>query len=271
MIKKTLVGASVALVMSGLLLGTGLTSYLKTGLGYARNAVKDAVPVNVEIDRARQMIDDLQPEIAKNMKVIASEKVAVAKLKDQVESKSDLLADAQRDIMRLSQDLQSGDVQFVYASRTYSVDQVKEDLSSRFKRFKTQQATVDKLQQMLVAREKSLQSAKDRMDEMLSAKRQLEVEVENLQAQYAANQVAHAASSLNLDASHLSRTRELIDEIRTRIDVDQQLLSVDQEYYGEIQVNEPSDEDILSEVADYFHGRQGDKVDSVAMIDLGKE
>ena len=192
MIKKTLIGGSAALLLSGLLFGTGLMSYMRTGVGYARDAVRDAVPVSVEIDRARDMIDDLQPEIAHNMKVIASEKIAVAKLQKQIEGKSDVLADAERDIVRLTADLQSGDTRFVYAKRTYSADQVKEDLAGRFKRFKTQRETLDKLEQMLDARERSLQAAKDRMDEMLSAKRQLEVEVENLQAQYAANQVAHA-------------------------------------------------------------------------------
>ncbi|QDS91259.1 hypothetical protein EC9_54830 [Rosistilla ulvae] len=268
MIKKTLVGGSLALLLSGLVFGTGMSSYMKTGFGYARDAVKDVVPVNVEIDRARQMIDDLQPEIAKNMKLIASEKIHVAKLQKQIDSKADMLASAERDIMRLTADLQSGDTRFVYAKRTYSADQVKDDLSGRFNRFKTQKATVDKLQQMLTAREKTLQAAKDRMDEMLSAKRQLEVEVENLQAQYAANQVAHAASSLNLDDSHLSRTRDLIDSIRTRIEVDEELLAVDNQYYGTIELTEESDEDILNQVSTYFNGDQPTAEDSVAMIQI---
>jgi len=266
MIKKTLVGGSLALLLSGLLFGTGLASYLKTGVGYARDAVKDAVPVNVEIDRARQMIDDLQPEIANNMKVIAAEKIAVAKLTKQIDAKADLLASAERDILRLTSDLKSGDTRFVYAKRSYSSEQVKDDLEGRFKRFKTQQATLDQLDHMLAARSKTLQASKDRMDEMLSAKRQLEVEVENLQAQYAANQVAHAASSLCLDDSHLSRTRELIDDIRTRIEVDEELLAVDNEYYGGIELTEDSDEDILDQVTSYFDGESGADV-AIAQLD----
>ncbi|MEZ6091867.1 MAG: hypothetical protein R3C05_28450 [Pirellulaceae bacterium] len=266
MIKKALVGGSVALLLSGLVLGTGIGSYIKTGLGYARNAVKDAVPVSVEIDRARQMIDDLQPEIAENMKLIASEKIHVAKLSKQVDAKAEMLAEAERDILRLTADLQSGDTHFVYAKRSYSADQVKEDLAGRFNRFKTQKETLTKLEQMLSARELTLQAAKDRMDEMLSAKRQLEVEIENLQAQYAANQVAHAASSLALDDSQLSRTRELIDEIRTRIEVDEELLNVDNQYYGGIELTEESNDDILDQVSAYFDGNtEAATVDSVAV------
>ncbi len=109
---------------------------------------------------------------------------------------------------------------------------------------------------MLSARERSLAAAQDRMEAMLAAKRQLEVEVENLQARLAAVQVAQTSSEMTLDDSHLSHTRQLIDEIRTRIDVQEEMLAVDGEYDGSIPLDEPSDseENILEEVASYLSG-----------------
>jgi phage shock protein A len=202
------------------------------------------------------MIRDLQPEITKNMQTIALERVQVERLNKELSKIEEQLASGKRDIERLHSDLSTSDVRFVYAKRTYSSEQVREDLSARFKRFKTQEATASKVRQMLAARERSLVAARDRMDAMQSMKRQLEVEVENLQARLAAVEVAQTNSSMALDDSRLSRTRDLIDEIKTRIDVREELLSVDGHYDGTIQLEESSEsnEDLLDEVAAYFHG-----------------
>ena len=107
---------------------------------------------------------------------------------------------------------------------------------------------------MLVARQHTLEAARDRMDAMLSAKRQLEVEVENLQARLAAVEVAHASSDLCLDDSQLSNTRQLLDDIRTRIDVQEEMLSVNSQYDGGIplETDEESDKDIMKEITAYF-------------------
>jgi chromosome segregation ATPase len=208
-----------------------------------------------ELNRARQMIADLKPEIEVNAKRIAREKIEVSRLAKQLAQSDQRLAKAKSDIERLTDDLKSDSKSYTYGNRTYTVSQVKDDLSNRFKRFKTREATAEKLEQMLAARQSSLKAAHERMDAMLSARRQLEVEVENLQARLGALRVAQTSSELNLDDSHLSRTRGLLDTIATRIDVEEETMSVDTEYFGEIDLDEPSDENLLDEIATYF----GDK------------
>jgi len=255
MIKKmVLTGGAVAL-LSSMTLGVPLFSYARCGVNWLRSSATDAMPVEWELKRARQMIADLKPEIETNAKRIAREKVDVARLQKQVEDTDVRLAKTQSDIERLSDDLRSENQYYTYGGRTYTSAQVKNDLSNRFKRFKTRSATSEKLEQMLSAREASLRSAHERMDAMLSAKRQLEVEVENLQARLGALRVAQTSSELNLDDSHLARTRELLDEIATRIDVEEETMSVDVEYFGEIDLEEPSDENLLDEITAYFHDR----------------
>jgi hypothetical protein len=64
--------------------------------------------------------------------------------------------------------------------------------------------------------------------------------------------VAQTSSQLNLDDSQLARTRELLDEIATRIDVEEETMSVDVEYFGEIDLEEPSEESLLDDISAYF-------------------
>lgn len=252
MIKKMLLTGGALALLSSVTLGVPLYSYARTGANWLRCSASDAMPMEWELKRARQMISDLEPEIKDNAKRIAREKIQVASLKDQLGDTKERLLKTQSDIERLGEDLRSDSTVYTYAGRTYTSAQVKNDLGNRFKRFKTRQATADKLEQMLSARESSLRAAHERMDAMLGSKRQLEVEVENLQARLGALRVAQTSSQLNLDDSQLARTRALLDEIATRIDVEEETMSVDMEYFGEIDLDQPSDEDLLDEITVYF-------------------
>ena len=98
--------------------------------------------------------------------------------------------------------------------------------------------------------------------------RELEVEVENLQARVGALRVAQTSSQLNLDDSQLARTRDLLDEIATRIDVEEETMSVDAEYFSEIDLDEPSDDNLLDDISSYFEGSPEQKSGSLVAIQL---
>ncbi len=252
MLKKLLIGSAIAAGGVGLLVGAPVFSYVRSGVSSARQAIRESIPVEVEIKRARDMISDLKPEIADNLRVIAREEVEVNRLAEEVKNKQNGLAKGRKDIMRLKDDIQTGSSHFVYASRTYTSDQVKDDLSNRFKQFQTQEATTSKLEKILEARTKNLDAARLKLDEMLAAKRQLEVEVENLQARLTMVQVAETSSQVHLNDSHLSRTRDLLDDIRSRIDVAEKMIENEGVLEGSIQLEEQAPADLVDQITDYF-------------------
>lgn len=268
MIKKLLLGGLVALVGTTTVCGTAAWSYVRTGWQSASDHVRQHVPIEWEIKRARQMIEDLKPEIASNMQLVAREEVGVGRLATEVANKNAQIVKAKQDILRLKGDLESGSVRFVYAGRDYSCQQVKDDLAARFKQFQVHEQTASKLTQVLTAREKNLVAARRKLDEMLSAKRQLEVEVENLQARLTMVQVAQTASPVALDDSQLSHTRQLLDDIRSRIDVTEKMTASEGALEGSIPLDESAPENLLSEIADYF-GKSHPEVEAIAsQIDL---
>lgn len=252
MIKKLVVLGAVAGLGLTALFGTAGMSYVRTGWQSASEQVRETVPVEWEIKRARQMIKDLKPEIAADMQLVAREEAQVERLATEVTAKKQQIVKAKQEIMRLKGDLESGSVRFVYAGRDYTGQQVKDDLAARFKQFQVHEQTANKLSQILTARERNLEAARRKLDEMLSAKRQLEVEVENLQARLTMVEVAQTANPVALDDSQLSSTRQLLDDIGTRIDVAEKLASSEGALQGSIQLEETTSPDLLSEIADYF-------------------
>lgn len=268
--KIAMTGATCAL-LSGLTIATPIGSYARCGWDYLTQSANDSVPLEWEVKRARQMIADLKPEIHNNARRIAQEKIEVVRLERQLGETDHRLAKAQEEIERLSSDLRNDSSSYRYGDKTYTSVQVKSDLSNRFKRFRTRQQTSEKLQKMLTARQSSLRAASERMEAMLDAKRQLEVEVENLQARLGALRVAQTTSQVNFDDSALSRSRELLDDIALRIDVEEETMAVDVEFFGEIDLDEPSDENLLDDITAYIDDLEGRDSGALVSIDLGDE
>ncbi len=128
MLKKAILIGLVGVGSAAAVATTGAWSYVRTGVSTASESVRGSVPIEWEIKRARQMIADLKPEIAKNLQVVAREEVGVKNLAHQISDKEAQLAKGRDDIMRLKSDLESGSVRFVYAGRSYSGDQVRRGL-----------------------------------------------------------------------------------------------------------------------------------------------
>ena len=95
-------------MLLGLLFGREGFSHVKTSLGWVRQSVRDSVPVDFEISRARQMIKDLDPEIHRNMHLIAKEEVEVKHLRDQLADADKQLVKNRSDIERLTQRPEAG-------------------------------------------------------------------------------------------------------------------------------------------------------------------
>ena len=107
MIKKMFLTGGALALLSSVTLGVPLFSYARCGVNWLRSSASDAMPMEWELKRARQMIADLKPEIESNAKRIAREKVEVARLETQLEETDQRLAKTQSDIERLSEDLRS--------------------------------------------------------------------------------------------------------------------------------------------------------------------
>lgn len=231
---------------------TDTLSYMKTGYRKAAGSVKEAVPVQFQIDRARDMVRDLEPEIRRSMHVIAKEEVEVGELNKRISSADEKAVKDKGEIMRLQSDLSSGRNAFRYAGHSYSSTEVKQDLARRFNRYKTADATLESLRQMRDARERNLEAARQKLTAMIAAQRQLQVEVENLEAKLKLVQVAEASSDFQFDDSQLARCKELMTDIRTRLDVASKLANADVNYQDEIPLDASTEEDVTDQVTAYF-------------------
>ncbi|MCA9259308.1 MAG: hypothetical protein KDA61_08920, partial [Planctomycetales bacterium] len=97
--------------------------------------------------------------------------------------------------------------------------------------------------------------------------RQLQVEVENLEAKLKLVEVAQTSSDFHFDDSQLSQAKQLMSDIRARLDVAAKLAHADTEFVDEIPLNEATSEDITDQVAAYFE-MHGEPVRSLANVQI---
>ncbi len=258
MIKKTLITVGGLSLLMVLFFGRDAVSYVRTSYGWVRDSVKSQVPVEFEIERARRMVKNLVPDIRRNMHVIAQEEVEIERLDKQIVRTTATMDKERGEIMKLKGDLATVQPVYHYGGRTYSVAQVKVDLANRFERYKTHDATLASLRDMQAVRRKSLDAARQKLDGMIAAKRQLEVDVENLEAKYKTVQVAQTSAPFNIDDSELGRVKDLIAEVRTRLNVAEKLVNAECDFDGEIPVTAGQTENIVDQVTEYFNSQATD-------------
>jgi hypothetical protein len=252
--KKAVIGVVAAAVLSTLVFGRDAVSYVKTFGCSARDAIKAEVPIEFEIQRARDMVANLVPDIRQCMHVIAEEEVNVEHLSKEIARAENDLGKQKDEILALRRHVDSGRQVYQTASRNYSCNEVKRDLSSRFDRYKTAETTIASKRQILQAREQSVIAAREKLEGMLNEKRNMEVQLENLDARLRTVQAAQTASSVQLDDSQLARAKKLIGELNKQLDVAQKMLDADGKFTGLIPVDTANQvpEDLSNQIDEYF-------------------
>lgn len=250
---KKLIKLTLAIgIVAGLTLGTDAVSYLSTAYHRATDGVKENIPVTFQIDRARQLVRDLAPEVRRSMQVIAKEEIELERINEQIAESADRNEKSKEDIVRLQADLSSGQQRFRYAGHSYTRAEVTEDLSRRFTRHKVSDETLGHLRAMRDARQHNLDAARQKLTAMVAAQKKLETDIVNLEAKERLVTVAQASSDAVLDDSQLARAEKLIDDIRTRLDVAAKLANADVSFPGEIVLDETETTDVVDQVATYF-------------------
>ena len=67
---------------------------------------------------------------------------------------------------------------------------------------------------------------------------------------------AQTTSDYNFDDSKLARAKELVSDLRSRLEVAEKLVDAEGHFQGQIQLDEPASENIVEQVTEYFEHRQ---------------
>jgi len=261
-------------LLGGMLFGKDIISYAKSSAKGVRTAVKDSVPIEFELRRARDLLEGIIPEMQANIRVIATEEVEIAALKGEIAKNREGLEGEQSKIKTLRVALEQPRTQYAFAGRSYSHDEVKHDLAARFERFKESEIVLASKVKVLESRERSLDAARQMLDKTSSEKRILESKIEALAGQYRLVKAASTGSQIQVDNSKLAQTEKLIAQIQKRLDVAERVLAAESKFVEQIPVDTVVESDLVAQVDEYFDVRaqqQSEKTPSAVTMAEHKE
>lgn len=225
-LKWGLAAMTGAILVGGLLFGRDLVSYAQCGFSNVREEVRAAIPIDVELERARQMIKEITPELRSNVRLIVNEEIAVKGLQNDIAAATENVAAQRHQVALLRGHLSDTQmVSFEIGKREMPRAKVVEKLSSRLNRFKQAQAELDSKQEMLEIRERSLMAAQELFDKSRTRKAELEQQVEALVAKHRLIQAQSVANSVNVDNTQLARANRLMEDISRRLETAERLIS----------------------------------------------
>jgi hypothetical protein len=265
-LKRSLVGATGLMLVGGILFGGDLVSYVRSSARGIRTVVKDSVPIEFELRRARDLLDDIIPEMRANIRLISEEEVEVASLKAEIAKSQEALQDEEGRIQTLRTSLERPRAQYCFAGRTYTRDEVKTDLAARFERFREGELVLASKERLLASREKSLNAAMQLLEKTQGQKRILESRIEALASQYRLVKAAAVGSKVEFDGSKLAQTEKLIAQIQKRLDVAERVLAHESRFVESIPVDTVAETDLIAQVDEYFEARDGEPTDDESAV-----
>ena len=255
-LKRSVFVAGGVFLLGGLLFGKDVVSYVSSSAKSVQTAVKDAVPIEFELRRARDLLEEIIPEMHANIRLIAQEEVEVAALKVDIAKSEEAVEQEKVRISKLRGALDVQQAQYHFGGKEYPRSYVKEDLANRFERFKEGELVLASKKRLLTTRENSLHAAMQLLEQTRSRKRMLQDKIESLASQYRIVKAAAIGSNIQVDNSKLAQTEKLITQIKRRLDVAERVLAHESQFVQAIPVDAVMEADLLTQVDEYFETRE---------------
>jgi len=265
MVKKGLLGAALGTGALFLVFGISAPSYVKTAFHKVRDNAKGAVPVQFEIDRARQEIANLEPAIKDNIEVLARAEVDVEYLNREIANHQAKLASEKKEMLALRESLETGD--FRLAGRghvSYTAEEIKSDLARRLDRYRNVSNTVKEKEATLKAREKSVVAARKLLTEMAGQKQTLLTKLEKIEAHLKMIEATKATNEFDFDDSALARAKQSVSELEKRLEVLDRKAEMEGRFVdsGNLPVGLEPNRDVVKEIDDEFGTPSAPKAES---------
>jgi chromosome segregation ATPase len=194
-----------------------LDSYLKLAWHKTKADLKNQIPPETKIERLRDEISKITPDMRKHRSVIASEIVEVRKLKEQITEAKANLDKRETTIRDVREALKTNTAFVSIEGSKIPREKVEQSLTRQWESFKQAKEAVASQEDLLKSREEALETAKQKLEAMEAKKKEMEAKVEKLELELRKLRLAQTKHDIPVDDSQLSTVLKLYDEVDKQI------------------------------------------------------
>ena len=218
MIKKGLLGASLGAGALYLAFGTSAPSYVRTAFHKVRDNAKSAVGIQFQIDRARDEIASLEPARHNYIENLARAEEDVKALDREIVAIRGNLGNEKKILTALRDSLTTGDFKLA-GGVTYTPDEVKADLKSRYDNYKLAGENLREKEETLKAKQKAVLAGARQLQQIEATRRVLETKLAGIEARLKMIQATKDTNEFNFDDSALARAKASIADLDRQLNV----------------------------------------------------
>lgn len=245
-----------ALVVGGvgfLTFGTGFGSYMRSSLGLMKSSVKESIPIEFEIQRARDLLEDLIPETRANLRLVAAEEVEVANLEKSLDEERESIDVERAKLQKVRRALKTDQVAFKFGGRHFERTELVSILSTQFDRLTTAEKFLAGKEDLLKNRQASLAAAMKNLEKTRLARVELEAKIEALEEQFRLMQLKSSGKNFTLDNTKLSQVEKVIADLKKRLDVAHKVMASEARFVDMVPLDTPdTDEASVVERVDAY-------------------
>jgi translation initiation factor 1 (eIF-1/SUI1) len=261
MFKK--IGIAALAVVAGLFIlnNTRLGSYGWTAWKKGVKSVKAQVPLEFEIERVRQQVAQLVPDMKQNLTKIAEEIVAVENMREEIAVTRTNLKKQKENVRVMTDELKSGNELVMLHGREFKRSRIAERLAADLKSCMHCEENLKIKEQLLENKERSLDSEREKLVSMRQQKQELEVMVGKLEADLKAVRLAQTKSKFQIDDSRLAHIKASIAELQSRLRVEVVANELHGEFANDTAVKAEkgkSAADVVKDAEAYLDGQKKD-------------
>jgi len=219
-IRKFFLATGLVLGLVAVLTCTKLGGYLRVGYDRAANQLSQAVSPELEIERLKNEIRKLTPELEKNVSIVANEQASVDRLENEIKAAKESTAKKREQLLNTGKDLDTGETEFIRGGKVFTRKEVAQRFALDWETFKRQEAEVKARQEILAVRQEKLVIAKEQLAAMKNQQEMLNLQVAKMETELQKVRLTQTQSNFALDDSKLADVKRSMADLQERIDAE---------------------------------------------------
>lgn len=232
MCKKFAMFTGVVVALLAVLSVTKVGSYMATGWGKFEKRAANSVPIEFEIERLKNQVGQLIPDMRKHLSTVAEGMADVERLNRDITTTKANLDEQKTRLVQMAKDLETQETQFIYAGKIYSREIVAKKLEADYKSYNRVLNEVKTKEQLLSIKQRELDAAREQLTTIKDQEQQLKVQIAELEAELKTVRLAETKSKFQIDDSRLSDVKRSIEQLRFRLDAERKKAELDAEFFG---------------------------------------
>ncbi len=245
-------------IVGTLVFGTDIFSYAGSSYKRLKENVKSAVPMEFEIQRARDLLSDLLPELQANVVTVAKEEVEVEELEKEISEQTKALEKAKTNVAWLRKQIEIQPV--VYTASGGERKEKIQTLAREVEDLKLEEKLLEGKEKILTARKRSLNAAIQSLKEAQLRKVKLEAQIENLEHEIRLVKMQSHSPHINVDRSSLVKAEKLVNTLKKRLTVAQKIMTREIHLPAPT-VEEKSEKELLCSIDSYLGKKERQAVE----------